>query len=55
MPGIGPTISLAIMAQLPELGALTGNKVAALVGVAPITGIVAAPRAKAPFVAAQLS
>jgi transposase len=36
VPGIGPTISLAIMAQLPELGALTGNKVAALVGVAPI-------------------
>ncbi len=36
VPGIGPTISLAIMAQLPELGALTGNEVAALVGVAPI-------------------
>jgi len=36
VPGIGPTISLALMAQLPELGQLTGNKAAALVGVAPI-------------------
>jgi transposase len=35
VPGIGPAISLTIMARLPELGKLSGNKAAALVGVAP--------------------
>jgi transposase len=35
VPGIGPTISQALMARLPELGTLSGNKLAALVGVAP--------------------
>lgn len=35
VPGIGRTISLAILARLPELGALSSNKLAALVGVAP--------------------
>ena len=34
-PGVGPTLSLSLMASLPELGQLSGRKVAALVGVAP--------------------
>jgi transposase len=35
IPGIGPLVSRAIMAQLPEAGTLPGKKAAALVGVAP--------------------
>lgn len=35
-PGIGPTISTALIAQLPELGTLNRKQIAALVGVAPL-------------------
>jgi transposase len=35
VPGIGPVVSRAIMAQLPEIGTLPGKKTVALVGVAP--------------------
>jgi transposase len=35
VPGIGPAISRAVIAQLPEIGTLSGKKAAALVGVAP--------------------
>lgn len=35
VPGIGPTTSAAILAELPELGQLNREKIAALVGVAP--------------------
>lgn len=35
VPGIGPTVSRALIPHLPELGALSGKKAAALVGVAP--------------------
>jgi len=35
VPGIGPTVSLTLVAQLPELGTLDSKKIAALVGVAP--------------------
>jgi transposase len=35
VPGIGPTTSAAILADLPELGKLNRQQVAALVGVAP--------------------
>lgn len=36
IPGIGPVISRALLAGLPELGSLTRERVAALVGVAPL-------------------
>ena len=35
VPGIGPVVSRAVIAQLPEIGTLSGKKAAALVGVAP--------------------
>ncbi len=35
IPGIGPVVSQAVMAQLPEGGTLPGKKAVALVGVAP--------------------
>jgi transposase len=35
VPGIGPLVSRAVIAQLPEIGTLPGKKAAALVGVAP--------------------
>jgi len=35
MPGVGPVVSAAVLAWLPELGRLSPAKVAALVGVAP--------------------
>jgi transposase len=35
VPGIGPVIAHTVLAELPELGTLTGRQVAALVGVAP--------------------
>jgi transposase len=35
VPGVGPTLSATLAAEVPELGADDGNKVCALVGVAP--------------------
>lgn len=35
VPGVGPGTALSLLAQLPELGALTHKQIAALVGVAP--------------------
>lgn len=36
VPGIGPATSQVLLAELPELGQLSGRKLAALVGVAPL-------------------
>lgn len=36
VPGVGPVLSLTLLAELPELGALGRRQVAALVGVAPL-------------------
>lgn len=36
IPGVGPVVSRTLMAELPELGTLTREQVAALVGVAPV-------------------
>lgn len=36
VPGVGPVLSLTLLAELPELGALNGKQIAALVGVAPL-------------------
>ena len=36
VPGVGPVVSLTLLAQLPELGTLTRRQIAALVGVAPL-------------------
>ncbi|HLE02918.1 MAG TPA: IS110 family transposase [Dehalococcoidia bacterium] len=36
VPGVGPVLSLTLLAQLPELGTLDRRQVAALVGVAPL-------------------
>jgi transposase len=36
VPGVGRVTTVALIAQLPELGTLTGRKIAALVGVAPL-------------------
>jgi transposase len=35
-PGIGPVVSRVLLTELPELGALSGRRIAALVGVAPV-------------------
>jgi len=35
VPGIGPITALTLLAELPELGRVTGKQIAALVGVAP--------------------
>lgn len=35
IPGVGPTVSLTLLAALPELGKLNGKQISALVGVAP--------------------
>jgi transposase len=35
-PGVGPVLSLTLLAELPELGMLTHKQIAALVGVAPM-------------------
>ena len=35
VPGIGPIVSLTLLAELPELGRLSHGQIAALVGVAP--------------------
>ena len=34
-PGVGPTMTAALLTQLPELGTLNRHQVAALAGVAP--------------------
>ena len=36
VPGIGPVTSATILAMLPELGTINRQKIAALVGVAPV-------------------
>ena len=36
VPGVGPVIASTLLAELPELGTLTGKEIAALVGVAPL-------------------
>lgn len=36
VPGIGPVVTSTLLANLPELGTLTGKQIAALVGVAPL-------------------
>ncbi|WP_420127155.1 IS110 family transposase [Longimicrobium sp.] len=36
MPGIGPTVSLSLLAGVPELGTLNRQKISKLVGVAPL-------------------
>lgn len=35
-PGVGPVLSVTLLADLPELGTLNGKQIAALVGVAPL-------------------
>lgn len=35
-PGVGPVLSITLLADLPELGTLSGKQIAALVGVAPL-------------------
>jgi transposase len=35
-PGVGPVLTTTLLANVPELGALTGKQIAALVGVAPL-------------------
>ena len=37
MKGVGPTLALALLIDLPELGRVNKKEIAALVGVAPIT------------------
>lgn len=36
VPGVGPTLALTLLAELPELGRLSRAQIAALVGVAPL-------------------
>jgi transposase len=36
VPGVGPVLTTTLLAELPELGALTRKQIAALVGVAPL-------------------
>jgi transposase len=36
VPGIGPVVSLTLLAELPQLGALSRQQISALVGVAPL-------------------
>jgi transposase len=36
VPGVGPVVSRTLLAELPELGSLSGRRVAALAGVAPV-------------------
>jgi transposase len=35
-PGVGPAVSQTMLAELPELGTLSGRQIASLVGVAPV-------------------
>ncbi len=44
VPGIGKTIARTLIAELPELGSLDRQQIAALVGLAPWTGMVAQSR-----------
>ena len=37
VPGIGPAVSRVLISELPELGSLSNKKIAALVGVAPVS------------------
>ena len=37
VPGVGPVLSLTLLAELPELGRLTRRQIAKLVGVAPLS------------------
>ncbi len=46
VPGIGPVVSLTLLADLPELGTLTHKQIAALVGVAPLNRDSGAARGK---------
>ncbi|MEN5300503.1 transposase, partial [Brucella sp. TWI559] len=36
IPGIGPVASTMLVAEMPELGTITGEQAAALVGLAPV-------------------
>jgi transposase len=36
-PGVGPVVSRVLVSELPELGALSGKRIASLVGVAPMS------------------
>ena len=36
VPGVGPVVARTLLADLPELGTLTGKQIAALVGLAPV-------------------
>lgn len=36
VPGVGPVLSLTLLAELPEMGTLSRQQIAALVGVAPL-------------------
>jgi len=36
VPGIGPVVSRTLLAELPEVGTLTHQQIAVLVGVAPL-------------------
>ena len=36
MPGVGRVLATTLIAELPELGQLSGKQIAALVGVAPL-------------------
>lgn len=36
IPGIGPVLSTMLIAEMPELGAISGEQAAALTGLAPI-------------------
>jgi transposase len=36
-PGVGPVVSRVLVAEIPELGTLSARRIAALVGVAPVT------------------
>ena len=40
VPGIGPVVTLTLLADLPELGTMNRKQIAALVGVAPLIGTV---------------
>jgi transposase len=45
-PGVGPLLSRTLVAEVPELGGLTRQEIAALMGVAPLTGESATWRGK---------
>ena len=48
VPGVGPQLSLTLLAHLPELGTLNRRQIAALVGVAPYNATAAPCGANAP-------